>query len=177
MASCAQLRMVSTPISCAAMLGIGTCFSKCRKSAMSGSSGRHLQRSSGFGCRTPALLPLHPAARNASKAIPPISNISFIGFTRLLDDERFAKDDGSKNLGNSRGFSRNGALATGAASAVIVRRAEFIRRSKLHTFLTRGSRVCKRKRGGRVRWGKDSRQRLNLQVLLPHWKIHRRSVS
>jgi hypothetical protein len=30
-------------------LGMGTCFSKWRKSAMPGSIGRHLQRSSGFG--------------------------------------------------------------------------------------------------------------------------------
>src|ERR1019366_3905484 len=44
--------------------------------------------------------------------------------------------------------------------------------------VTRSDILCSPSRdSGVVRPGKDPRQRLDLQVSLPHWKIHRRSVT
>src|SRR5882672_6647302 len=64
--------MVSTPISWAAMFGMAVCLAMWRKSAMSGSTARHLQRSSGGGCITPKSLPLQEAAANHSNIAAPM---------------------------------------------------------------------------------------------------------
>jgi hypothetical protein len=59
-------------------------FRQMPESRMSGSTGRHLQRSWGFGCRTPKLLPLQPTLSSANRPTLLPNAISFVDFTCLF---------------------------------------------------------------------------------------------